>query len=71
MLFKKYCYKTCNEVCDKEMLEELKNIIKPSLWERMETGLVSSLIGTQKYFGMGTSIATPNKKRGRPKKKAK
>ena len=35
------------------MLEEMKNIYNPSLRERMERGLVSTLIGTKKRFGWG------------------
>ena len=44
---------TRNRVCDKNMLEEMKNIYNPSLRERMERGLVSTLIGTKKRFGWG------------------
>ena len=44
---------TRNRVCDKNMLEEMKNIYNPSLRERMERGLVSSLIGAKKRFGWG------------------
>ena len=63
--------KTRNDVCDKNMLDELSGIHNPSIRERMERGLVSSLIGTKKYFGMGTEIAKPEipRKRGRPNKK--
>ena len=45
--------KTRNDVCDKNMLEELSMIPSPSIKERAERKLVSSLIGTKKYFGMG------------------
>ena len=45
--------KTRNRVCDKNMLEEMNNIYNPSLRERMERGLVSTLIGTKKRFGWG------------------
>ena len=44
---------TRNRVCDKNMLEEMKNIYNPTLRERMERGLVSTLIGTKKRFGWG------------------
>ena len=44
---------TRNRVCDKNMLEEMNNIYNPSLRERMERGLVSTLIGTKKRFGWG------------------
>ena len=44
---------TRNAVCDKNMLKELKGIYNPSIKERMERGLVSSLIGTKAHFGWG------------------
>ena len=47
-----------NRVCDKNMLEEMKNIYNPSLRERMERGLVSTLIGTKKRFGWGVVNGT-------------
>ena len=46
---------TRNNVCDKNMLQEMKNIYNPTLRERMERGLVSTLIGTKKRFGWGLS----------------
>ena len=49
---------TRNRVCDKNMLEEMKNIYNPSLRERMELGLVSTLIGTKKRFGWGVVNGT-------------
>ena len=49
---------TRNRVCDKNMLEEMKNIYNPSLRERMERGLVSTLIGTKKRFGWGVVSGT-------------
>jgi len=45
--------KTRNEVCDKNMLTELNGIYNPTLRERMDRGVVSSIIGTKKYFGLG------------------
>ena len=48
---------TRNNVCDKNMLNEMKNIYNPTLRERMERGLVSTLIGTKKRFGWGLSEA--------------
>ena len=45
--------KTRNDVCDTNMLNEMKEIKNPSFRERTERALVSSLIGTKKYFGMG------------------
>ena len=44
---------TRNEVCDKNMLKELKGINNPTIRGRMERGLVSSLIGTKARFGWG------------------
>ena len=44
---------TRNTVCDKNMLKELKGIYNPSIREKMERGLVSTLIGTKARFGMG------------------
>ena len=44
---------TRNAVCDKNMLKELEGIYNPSIRERMERGLVSTLIGTKARFGMG------------------
>ena len=35
------------------MLKELKGIYNPTIRERMERGLVSSLIGTKARFGWG------------------
>ena len=49
---------TRNKVCDKNMLEEMKNIYNPTLRERMERGLVSTLIGTKKRFGWGVTTGT-------------
>ena len=44
---------TRNTVCDKNMLKELEGIYKPTIREKMERGLVSSLIGTKARFGWG------------------
>ena len=49
---------TRNSVCDKNMLDEMKNIYNPTLRERMERGLVSTLIGTKKRFGWGVTTGT-------------
>ena len=46
---------TRNAVCDKNMLKELKGIYNPTIRERMERGLVSSLIGAKARFGMGVN----------------
>jgi len=54
-----FCYvknkdtKTHNEVCDKNLLTELNGIYNPTLRERMESGVVSTIIGTKKRFGWG------------------
>ena len=44
---------TRNTVCDKNMLKELEGIYNPTIRERMEKGLVSSLIGKKARFGWG------------------
>ena len=46
---------TRNAVCDKNMLKELEGIYKPSIREKMERGLVSTLIGAKGRFGMGVN----------------
>ena len=56
---------TRNNVCDKNMLQEMKNIYNPTLRERMERGLVSTLIGTKKRFGWGISESKIKKKSSR------
>jgi len=45
--------KTRNEVCNKEMLEELDGIYDPTLRERIDRGIVRPIIVTKKRFGMG------------------
>ena len=35
------------------MLKELEGIYNPSIREKMERGLVSTLIGAKAHFGMG------------------
>ena len=39
--------------CDREMLRELAQITNPSLRERMERGLVGSMIKTKANLGLG------------------
>ena len=41
-----------NKVCDRNMLDEMKDIVNPTLRERMERGVVSKLIGIKLRFGM-------------------
>jgi len=45
--------KTRNEVCDKNMLEELDGIYNPTLREKIDHRIVRPIIGTKKRFGMG------------------
>ena len=45
--------KTRNEKCDREMLEELNGIYNPTLRERMQRGVVSTIIGTKRRLGWG------------------
>ena len=47
---------TRNAVCDKNMLKEMNDIYNPTIRERMERGLVSTLIGTKKRFGWGVTM---------------
>ena len=42
--------KTRNDVCDKNMLKELKGIYNPTIRERMERGLVASLMVDMQSF---------------------
>ena len=46
---------TRNAVCDKNMLKELEGIYKPTIREKMERDLVSTLIGTKARFVMGVN----------------
>ena len=45
--------KSRNDVCDKNLLKELKGIYNPTIRENMERTLVSSLIGAKVRFGLG------------------
>jgi len=45
--------KTRNKLCDKNMLTELNGIYNPTLGERIERGVVSTIIETKKRFGWG------------------
>jgi len=45
--------KTRNKVCDKNMFTEFNGIYNPTLRERMQRGVVSTIIGTKKRFGWG------------------
>ena len=47
--------KTCNKVCNKNMLKELKGIYNPTLRERLDKSIVSKLTGTKVKFGMGVN----------------
>ena len=42
-----------NKVCDKNMLTELNGVYNPTLRERIERGVVSTIIGTKKRFRWG------------------
>ena len=44
---------TRNAVCDKNMLKELEGIYNHTMREKIERGIVSSLIGTKARFGWG------------------
>lgn len=43
---------TRNKICDRNMINDLKNITNPSLRERIETGIVKKIIGTKKNFAL-------------------
>ena len=45
--------KTMNNVCEKNMLDELDGIYNPSIRERLDRSLVAKIIGTKMRFGMG------------------
>jgi len=45
--------KTRNEVCDKNMLTELNGSYNPTHRERIERGVISTIIRTKKRFGWG------------------
>lgn len=47
--------KVRNEICDKDMIEELDGIVDPTLRERFERGIVKPIIKTKARFGMGVS----------------
>ena len=48
--------KTRNEVCDKTMLSELSEILKPTLRERIDKSIVGKLILAKVNFGLGAPI---------------
>ena len=55
------------------MLKELKGIYSPTIREKMERGLVSSLIGTKRRFGWGLGgekkVSTLAEKLHKPKRR--
>lgn len=48
--------KTRNEVCDKEMLNELDGILNPTLREKIDRALVRKIISSRVKFGLGVPI---------------
>ena len=48
--------KVRNEVCDKTMLGELNEIVKPTLRERIDKSTVGKLINADVKFGLGHAI---------------
>ena len=50
--------KTRNEVCDKQMLKDLKDIVNPTNAERRHINVAKTLIGLKKRFGMGIKKKT-------------
>ena len=47
--------KTRNDVCDKEMLDDLNSIPNPTLREKIDRAIVKPIIKAKKTFGMGIS----------------
>ena len=45
--------KTKNQVCDKTMLNELNEIVNPTLRERIDKSIVGKLINAKVIFGLG------------------
>ena len=48
--------KTMNEVCDKTMLDELSDIVNPTLMERIDKVIVEKLINAMVNFGLCSPI---------------
>ena len=48
--------KTRNEVCDKTMLNELNEILNPTLRERIVKSIVGKLINAKVNYGLGVPI---------------
>jgi len=49
---KKYNRKTRNEICDKQMIQQLDGINKPSLRERLDRSIVRNLINAKVNLGL-------------------
>jgi len=45
--------KTRNEICDKEMIQELDGINKPSLRERLDKSIIRNIINAKVNLGLG------------------
>ena len=45
--------KTKNEVCDKTMINDLNDIVNPTLWERIDESIIEKLINAKNNFGLG------------------
>ena len=54
--------KTRNEVCDKTMLDELSEIVNPTLRERIYQSIVGKLVKAIDNFGLGAPIKALIKK---------
>ena len=52
--------KTRNEVCDTTMLNELNEIVNPTLRERIDKSMVGKLINAKVNFGLGAPIKSKN-----------
>ena len=52
MIFKHDDTNTRNQVCDKTMLNELNEIVNPTLRERIDKLILEKLINTKVKFGL-------------------
>lgn len=51
--------KTRNEVCDRQMLQDLEDILNPTASERRHTAVAKAVIGTKAKFGLGLKKKLP------------
>lgn len=51
---------TRNKVCDSKMINDLNDIVNPSLRERLDRSIVDKIIGSKMRFGMGMGKKSNN-----------